>query len=115
MVRHAIMDGSPVRNETVPVRLFLKPYDITPSYESVNNQFSVKYYINLVLEDTEKNRFFKQKEVIFYRIKKQRNMNVGGGLLSNNDMSDSSVDENKTEENKENKLDENRLDEDNVF
>ena len=50
------MDGGPVKNETIPIRMFLKPYDLTPTYESVNNQFSVRYYINLVLEDTEKNK-----------------------------------------------------------
>ena len=61
MAKFELMDGSPVRNETIPIRLFLKPYDITPTYESVNNQFSVKYYINLVLEDNEENRFFKQR------------------------------------------------------
>ena len=82
MVKFELMDGSPIRNETVPIRLFLKPYDLTPTYASVNNQFSVKYYLNLVLEDNEKNRFFKQKEVIFHRIKKKPRKQEEPGVLS---------------------------------
>lgn len=82
MAKHQLMDGSPIRNETVPIRLFLKPFDLTPTYESVNNQFSVRYYINLVLEDNEQNRFFKQKEVIFYRIKKIKKPIDEPGLLT---------------------------------
>ncbi|MCQ2816321.1 MAG: vacuolar protein sorting-associated family 26 protein [archaeon] len=81
MAKFELMDGSPVRNEKIPIRLFLKPYDLTPTYESINNQFSVKYYINLVLEDNEENRFFKQKEVIFHRIKKVRKASDEEGLL----------------------------------
>ena len=38
-----IMDGAPVRGESVPVRLFLSGFDLTPTYRNVNNKFSVKY------------------------------------------------------------------------
>jgi hypothetical protein len=41
--------------------------DLTPTYRSVNNVFSVKYYLNLVLVDEEDRRYFKQQEVIFWR------------------------------------------------
>ena len=41
------MDGAPVRGESIPVRLFLSPYDLTPTYKNVSNRFSVKYYLNL--------------------------------------------------------------------
>jgi vacuolar protein sorting-associated protein 26 len=45
----------------------LSPYDLTPTYKSVNNKFSVKYYLNLVLIDDEDRRYFKQQEIILYR------------------------------------------------
>jgi vacuolar protein sorting-associated protein 26 len=53
--------------ECVPLRVFLKPYDLTPTYKSVNNKFSVKYYLNLVLVDEEDRRYFKQQEVTLWR------------------------------------------------
>lgn len=34
---------------------------------SVNNVFSVKYFLNLVLVDEDDRRYFKQQEVIFWR------------------------------------------------
>ena len=61
------MDGAPVKGECVPIRLFLGPLDLTPTYRLVNGVFSVKYYLNLVLIDEEDRRYFKQQEVIFYR------------------------------------------------
>ena len=38
-------------DEIVPVRMYLCNYDLTPTYENVNNKFSVKYYLSLVLVD----------------------------------------------------------------
>ena len=43
------------------VRLFLSPYDLTPTYRNINNKFSVKYFLNLVLVDEEDRRYFKQQ------------------------------------------------------
>jgi vacuolar protein sorting-associated protein 26 len=63
------MDGAPVRGECIPIRLFLKAYDLTPTYKNVNNKFSVKYYLNLVLVDQEDRRYFKQQEIILWRKK----------------------------------------------
>jgi vacuolar protein sorting-associated protein 26 len=63
-----IMDGAPVKNETVPIRFFLKPYELTPTYQNVNNKFSVQYIINLVLFDAKDKRYFKQHEIVLYRI-----------------------------------------------
>lgn len=48
------------------MRLFLSPYDLTPTYKNVSNRFSVKYYLNLVLVDEEDRRYFKQQEVCYY-------------------------------------------------
>lgn len=41
--------------------------DLTPTYKSINNKFSVKYYLNLVLVDQEDRRYFKQQEVTLWR------------------------------------------------
>jgi|Transcript_12631 vacuolar protein sorting-associated protein 26 len=67
LAKYEVMDGAPVRGESVPVRLFLTPYDITPTYKNVANRFSVKYYLNLVLVDEEDRRYFKQQEITMFR------------------------------------------------
>ena len=54
--------------ESIPVRLFLTPYELTPTYRNINNKFSVKYYLNLVLVDEEDRRYFKQHEITMYRL-----------------------------------------------
>lgn len=53
----------------VVCRLFLSPYDLTPTYKTVHNKFSVKYFLNLVLVDEEDRRYFKQQEIQLYRLK----------------------------------------------
>ncbi len=67
MAKYEVMDGAPVKGECVPIRLFLSAYDLTPTYKNVNNKFSVKYFLNLVLVDEEDRRYFKQQEIVLYR------------------------------------------------
>ena len=67
IAKYEVMDGAPVRGESIPVRLFLSPYDLTPTYNKVNNKFSVKYFLNLVLIDEWDRRYFKQQEITLYR------------------------------------------------
>lgn len=67
LAKYEIMDGAPVRGESIPIRLFLSPYEVTPTYNNVNNKFSVRYFLNLVLIDEEGRRYFKQHEVTMYR------------------------------------------------
>jgi len=67
VTKFELMDGAPVKGECIPIRMFLSPLELTPTYRSVNNTFSVKYYLNLVLVDEEDRRYFKQQEVIFWR------------------------------------------------
>ena len=55
-----IMDGAPVKGESIPIRLFLAGYDLTPTMREVGKRFSVRYYLNLVLVDEEDRRYFKQ-------------------------------------------------------
>lgn len=58
----------PITGESIPIRLFLSPYELTPTHQNVNNKFSVKYYLNLVLVDEEDRRYFKQQEITLYRL-----------------------------------------------
>ena len=67
VTKFELMDGAPVKGECIPIRMFLNSLDLTPTYRSVNNTFSVKYYLNLVLVDEEDRRYFKQQEVVFWR------------------------------------------------
>ncbi len=82
IAKYEIMDGAPVRGqctgspthrpctlppplpfpgESIPIRLFLSGYDLTPTMRDINKKFSVRYYLNLVLVDEEERRYFKQQ------------------------------------------------------
>lgn len=67
ITKFEIMDGAPVKGESVPVRLYLAPYALTPTYRNVQSQFSAKYFLNLVLVDEEDRRYFKQQEITLWR------------------------------------------------
>lgn len=66
-IRYEIMDGSPVKGETIPIRLFLGGYDLTPTTKT--NLFTVKNYLSLVIIDEDGRRYFKQSEITLYRNK----------------------------------------------
>ncbi|XP_017343946.3 vacuolar protein sorting-associated protein 26B-like [Ictalurus punctatus] len=61
IAKYEIMDGAPVRGESIPIRLFLAGYEMTPTMRDINKKFSVRYYLNLVLIDEEERRYFKQQ------------------------------------------------------
>lgn len=45
-----IIDGTPAKDEIVPVRMYLSSIDswkLTPTVDNVNNKFSVKYFLHL--------------------------------------------------------------------
>ena len=66
--RIEVMDGCPARNEDIPIRIFLSQFDsLTPTYSNVNNQFSTRYFLNIVIIDENGRRYFKQQEIILYR------------------------------------------------
>lgn len=67
IAKYEIMDGAPVRGESIPIRLFLAGYDLTPTMRDINKKFSVRYYLNLVLVDEEERRYFKQQEIVLWR------------------------------------------------
>ena len=49
--------------------------DLTPSYEKVNNKFSVKYFLNLIIHDEMNRKYFKQSEIVLYRTKEKTDEN----------------------------------------
>ncbi|CAH8448768.1 unnamed protein product [Schistosoma turkestanicum] len=65
--KYEIMDGAPVRGESIPIRLFLHVYGLSPTMRDVYRKFSVRYFLNLVLLDEEDRRYYKQQEIILYR------------------------------------------------
>ncbi|KJH44017.1 vacuolar protein sorting-associated protein 26 [Dictyocaulus viviparus] len=67
VAKFEIMDGAPVRGESIPIRLFLAGHDLAPTMRDVNKRFSVRYLLNLVLVDEEDRRYFKQQEVTLWR------------------------------------------------
>ena len=71
ITKYELMDGAPIKGECVPIRLFLAPLAVTPTYRSIANIFTVKYFLNLVLIDEEDRRYFKQQEVTLWRKEKE--------------------------------------------
>ncbi|EGC29242.1 hypothetical protein DICPUDRAFT_159202 [Dictyostelium purpureum] len=67
LTKFEIMDGAPVRGESIPVRLFLSVFDLTPTYKSVHNKFSVKYSLNLALVDEDDKKYFKSQDIYLWR------------------------------------------------
>merc|ERR1719382_1718617 len=53
LTKFEIMDGAPIKDQCIPVRLYLTGFDLTPTYKNVQNKFTVKYLLNLVLVDEE--------------------------------------------------------------
>ena len=72
VARYELIDGFPTKNERIPIRFFLKTYNLTPTYPKIENMFCVRYFLNLVIADEEHNRYFKQKEICLYRLYKER-------------------------------------------
>jgi len=69
LTKFEIMDGAPVKDQCIPVRLYFTGFDLTPTYKNVQNKFSVRYFLNLVLVDEEDRRYFKQQEIFLWRKK----------------------------------------------
>jgi len=67
LTKYQVMDGAPVRDQWVAFRLYLAGSDLTPTYKNVQDSFSVRYFLNLVIVDVDERRYFKQTEVSLYR------------------------------------------------
>ncbi|KAK4905791.1 Vacuolar protein sorting-associated protein 26, partial [Elasticomyces elasticus] len=50
------------RNDIHPT--FLGGFDLTPTFQDVNKNFSTRYYLSLVLIDDDIRRYFKQSEIV---------------------------------------------------
>jgi len=100
VTKYEIMDGAPVRGESIPIRLFLSPFDLTPTYKNIHNKYSLKYYLNLVLVDEEDRRYFKQQEIVLWRkTEKKRTKKSSGKKRSENTKSKESTKEAVEEKN----------------
>lgn len=67
LARYELMDGAPVKGESMPIRVFLANLDLTPTYTNINNMFSVTYHLHLVLIEEDGKRYFKQCEFKLWR------------------------------------------------
>lgn len=61
------MDGSPIKKEVVPVRMYLGQFDLTPTYKTIDGTASVRYFLDLGLYDEDDRRYFKQHEIYLWR------------------------------------------------
>ena len=85
VARYELIDGVPTKNERIPIRFFLKSYNLTPTYQNVDNVFCVRYFLNLVIADEEDNRYFKQKEICLFRLYKERKKYYNNNNYNYND------------------------------
>ncbi|MDR3715114.1 MAG: hypothetical protein P4L51_20055 [Puia sp.] len=69
LAKYVVMEGTPVKGECIPIRLFLKDCDLTPTYRNVNNKFSVRYSLILLHVDDEDRRHFTRHEITLWRKK----------------------------------------------
>lgn len=57
--RYEVCDGEPDCNDQIPIRFYLGSSDLTPTYRNINNKFSVKYLICLVIIDQYDKRYMR--------------------------------------------------------
>lgn len=77
-------------------------YDLTPTMRDINKKFSVRYFLNLVLMDTEDRRYFKQQEITLWRKGDiQRKQNIQSPMMMQGQMSNSEQINDSQEEVKE--------------
>jgi hypothetical protein len=48
---HPCTQANKTIGETIPIRLFLGGFDLTPTFREVNKKYSTRYYLSLVLID----------------------------------------------------------------
>jgi len=79
LAQYEVMDGVPIRGESIPVRLNLGWIStLTPSYAHVNDLVTVKYSLNLVLVDEDDRRYFKQTPIVIWRKNSDFSMDFSG-------------------------------------
>ena len=72
IARYELIDGGPLKNERIPIRLFLKTYNLTPTLPDIEGIFGVKYFLNLVVVDDKENRYYTLTEVNLVRLFRER-------------------------------------------
>jgi hypothetical protein len=65
--RQEIMDGPAQRGDEVPLRLHLGPLPLTSTMLKIDDEFAVKYAVNLEFEDEEGNIFERSQEIGIWR------------------------------------------------
>ena len=63
-----IMDGFPGDGEEIPIRMFMQRFKPVTNTQ-ISDYFSVRYYVNLGLIDSDGRRYFKTAEVNLFRTK----------------------------------------------
>lgn len=66
-----ILDGPVAKGDAVPIRIFLKSCNVTPTYMNISNRAAVKYFIQLCLRDEEDRTFNKEQEIVIWRPEKK--------------------------------------------
>jgi hypothetical protein len=67
--------------ETIPIRLFLGGFDLTPTFREVNKRFSTRYYLSLVLIDEGKS-FHHALEPLKFTFSQMRDVTLNNLRLS---------------------------------
>lgn len=62
-----ILDGPVAKGDAIPIRVFLKSCNVTPTYMNISNRAAVKYFVSLSLRDEEDRTFSKEQEIIIWR------------------------------------------------
>ncbi len=71
-----LVDGSPAAGELVPIRMFLNPESVSPTYKEINNTVSVRYYVKFVITNEDDQTFFKQQEITLWRKSGERESEI---------------------------------------
>lgn len=87
-VRNSGSNAFVIVGESIPIRVFLAGYDLTPTMRDINKKFSVRYFLNLVLMDTEDRRYFKQ-QVIIDKLTSEKQMFEMFNVVGNNSVAQS--------------------------
>lgn len=64
--QYEVMDGAASRSDSIPIRIHLKHYDLTPTFMSINS-LSVRYYLKFSIEDDQGRAFNKEIEIKLWR------------------------------------------------
>ncbi|XP_072564681.1 vacuolar protein sorting-associated protein 26B-like [Paramormyrops kingsleyae] len=67
IAKYEIMDGAPVRGESIPIGSSWLAMRMTPTMRDINKKFSVRYYLNLVLIDEEGEALLQTAEITLWR------------------------------------------------